>query len=296
MIEIPRKLLSGLKRHLFRNSASAHVRDMKKLWNGLSQNSRLGYIAHLQSGAEWDEAEFATVGSRFVERMMDRYDEYGVFPPAQSSILEIGCGVGRYCRPLASRFKVVLGFDISAEMIAQASDRCADLDNVQFQLNDGSSLANQPDESVEYCLCAGVFQHITHLDVIESYLHEALRVLVPGGLFLFQFEANRTEAIGRDQFGAKITADFLDTALQQDRYAIRECSQDPHDPVQNLVIVLEKGDGSKPPKSRRSFRDAPMIERGWISGIYDGIKTPTAMHRRLAAEPVPMTFYDRADA
>jgi hypothetical protein len=58
-----RKILAELKRHLFCNSASAHVKDMKKLWKGLSQNSRLGFIAHLQSGAEWDEEEFATVGS-----------------------------------------------------------------------------------------------------------------------------------------------------------------------------------------------------------------------------------------
>ena len=265
---------------------------MKKLWNGLSKNSRLGFISHLQSGAEWNKEEFAIVGERFVERMMDRYDDYGVFPPGQSTILEIGCGVGRYCRPLASRFKNVLGFDISAEMIAQATARCAALDNVRFQLNDGTSLADQPDASVEYCLCAGVFQHITHIEVIERYLREALRVLVPGGLFLFQFEANRSEAIGREQFGAKITADKLDAALRDQGYLIRECSQDPHDPVQNLVIVLEKTDGTKASTSQRSFRDVPMTERGWISGIYDGIKTRTSMHRRLSADPAPMTFYD----
>lgn len=286
------KILSGLRRRLFRDSASAHVRDMKNLWNGLSQNSRLGFISHLQHGAEWNEDEFAVVGERFVERMMDRYNDYGSFPASQSTIVEIGCGVGRYCRPLASRFKNVLGYDISAEMISQATARCAGLDNVRFQLNDGRSLANQSDASVEYCLCAGVFQHITHVDVIVRYLIEALRVLVPGGLFLFQFEANRTESIGHDQFGAKITAKILDTALQNENYSIRECSQDPHDPVQNLVIVLEKTDGTDASRSHRSFRDAPMIERGWISGIYDGIETQTTMHRRLAAAPVPMTFYD----
>ncbi len=31
-------------------------------------------------------------------------------------------------------------------------------------------------------------EHITDIDVILSYIKEALRVLKPGGLFLFQFE------------------------------------------------------------------------------------------------------------
>jgi SAM-dependent methyltransferase len=288
----PRKILSDLKLYLRRHSASAHVEEMKSLWNHQSRTSRLGFIAHLSPGAKWNDDEFCVVGERFVERIMDRFDGYGPFPAEQSTILEIGCGVGRFSRPLASRFKTVLGYDISAEMIEHARARCAGLENVRLQVNDGTSLNDQPDESVEYCLCAGVFQHITHADVIAQYVVEALRVLAAGGLFLFQFEANRTAAMGRHQRGARITAGILDAALQRENYLIRECSQDPRDPVRNLVVVLEKTDGSNTTPERRSFRDAPLIERGWISGIYDGIETQTTMHSRLTAEPLPMTFYD----
>jgi hypothetical protein len=177
-------------------------------------------------------------------------------------------------------------------MIEHARARCAGLDNVRLQVNDGTTLNDQPDSSVEYCLCAGVFQHITHAEVISQYIVEAMRVLVTGGLFLFQFEANRTSAMGRHQRGARITAGVLDEALRGHHYRIRECSQDSHDPVRNLVIVLEKTDGSDSTPEQRSFRDARLIERGWISGIYDGIETKTTMHDRLTAEPAPMTFYD----
>jgi len=288
----PRQILSSLKLRLRGDSSSAHVTEMKNLWNHLSRTNRLGFIAHLLPGAEWNEEEFCLVGDRFVERIMDRFDGYGAFPCAQSTVLEIGCGVGRFSRPLASRFKIVLGYDISAEMIEQARARCAALDNVRLQVNDGTSLDNQAEESVEYCLCAGVFQHITHIDVVMRYIREALRVLVPGGLFLFQFEANRTTTVGRDQRGARITAAILDEALRGEQYRIREISRDPRDPVQNLVIVLEKTDGGEVAETERSFRHAPLLERGWISGIYDGIETQTTMHRRLTAQPCPMTFYD----
>ncbi len=288
----PRQILSSLKLRLSRDSAPAHVTEMKHLWNHLSRTNRLGFIAHLLPGAEWNEQEFCVVGERFVERIMDRFDDYGAFPCAQSTVLEIGCGVGRFSRPLAKRFKSVLGYDISAEMIEQASARCADLGNVRLQVNDGSSLCSQPDASVEYCLCAGVFQHITHVDVVVRYIVEALRVLVPGGLFLFQFEATRTTAVGRGQRGARITAAILDAALRGEHYRIRECSQDPRDPVRNLVIVLEKTGAAGITSAERSFRHTPLAERGWISGIYDGIKTQTTMHRRLTAEASTMTFYD----
>jgi SAM-dependent methyltransferase len=288
----PSRLLSRLNRRLRPNSSSVHVENMRNLWNRLSQNSRLGYIAHLQPGAEWNEGEFAVVGERFVERITDRFEDHGSFPLSQSTVLEIGCGVGRFSRPLAERFKSVVGYDISAEMVEQARARCDGLENVRFEVNDGTSLGDQPDASVEYCVCAGVFQHITHIDIIAGYIHEALRVLAPGGVFLFQFEANRIAATGEKQVGARITAGILDDALRGDPYRIRECSRDSHDPVQNLVIVLEKTGEDDAEPQERSFRQARLIERGWISGIYDGVATRAVMHDRLAAGPRPMTFYE----
>ncbi|MCP4038219.1 MAG: class I SAM-dependent methyltransferase [bacterium] len=288
----PRQFLARLKLLLRGDRPSAHVEEMQKLWNHLSRTSRLGFIAHLQHGQQWNEQEFQLVGERFVERIMDRFDEYAVHAAEQSTVLEIGCGVGRFSRPLAQHFKGVLGYDISAEMVEQARTRCGDLANVELRVNDGTALAGQPDASVEYCLCAGVFQHVTHVDVILGYIREALRVLVPGGLFLFQFEANRTAAVGRDQRGARISAGILDEALGGQAFRIRECSLDPRDPVRNLVIVLEKTDGEACTPQDSSFRNTALSERGWISGIYDGIGTQTTMHTRLKGEAVPMTFYD----
>ena len=35
-----------------------------------------------------------------------------------------------------------------------------------------------------------------------------------------------------------------------------------------------------------------MIERAWMEGVYDGVRTDTDMHHRQAASIVPLTFYD----
>jgi 2-polyprenyl-3-methyl-5-hydroxy-6-metoxy-1,4-benzoquinol methylase len=146
------------------------VSRMRLLWNKLSRESRLGFISHLQPGEEWDVEEFHLVGVRFVDRMIERFEKYGNHDLNSSSILEIGCGVGRFIRPLAERFENVCGIDISEEMIKAAREYCSDLDNVTVTTNDGSSLAEFAEASFDYCICAGVFQHITHIEVIIEYI------------------------------------------------------------------------------------------------------------------------------
>lgn len=62
--------------------------------------------------------------------------------------------------------------------------------------------------------------------------------------------------------------------------------------MQNLVIVLEKTEDDDTAPQEPSFRQAQVIERGWISGIYDDVATRAVMHDRLVAEPRPMTFHE----
>ena len=262
------------------------VRRMRDLWNAQSRQSRLGYISHLRSGA-WDQQEFELVGDRFVARMLERFEEFGSVPLSESAVLEIGCGVGRFLRPLSSRFSQVTGVDISEEMLQAAREYCRDSPNVRLVLNDGTGLREIKDASVDYVVSAGVFQHITDFDVIVNYLREAIRVLKPGGILLFQFEGNRTEAIGAGQIGARITARDLDRALRQSPMLVREVTTEAHDPVRNVVCVVEKAHGSAP-----DFAHTALTERSWLLGVYDGIKTQTVMHDRLCAGPAPLNFHD----
>jgi len=269
------------------------VKEMRRNWNYLSSKSRLGFISHVQEGEVWDDLEFHLTGIRFVERMMERFQDYWSVEPSCASILEIGCGVGRFAKPLACRFKHVVGVDISTKMIEVAWEYCSGLPNVFFGINNGFSLGEFNDSSFEYCVSCGVFQHITDLNVIMNYICEAIRILKPGGIFLFQFEGNKEDPVGHETCGARITAKELDAALQDQPYRIREVSIDPTDPVRNIVIVLQKTfHGEITMETERSFQLFRMSERRWISGVYDDIKTKTVAHRRLKEPQKRLTFYD----
>lgn len=121
---------------------------------------------------------------------------------------------------------------------------------------------------------------------------EALRVLEPGGVFLFQFEGNRTEPVGSGQTGARITATDLDRGLRDSRFRIREVSMDPDDAIRCIVVVLQKPeDNGQSQQNADSFVKYPMRQRRWVSGVYDDIRTKTSMHERQK-NPLRLTFYD----
>ncbi len=265
------------------------IAGMRDLWNELSDKDSLKYVSHLQEGASRDVAEFHLTGIRFVDRMAERFLDYGGREFSLCEVAEIGCGVGRFTKVLASRFKHVHGFDISSSMIRDAKNYCSSMPNITWVNNDGASLKGLADASVDYVCTAGVFQHITHIGVILSYLREGLRVLRPGGLLLFQFEANKTEAEGERGTGARIHAQALDEGLGDLSFDICEMSLDPLDPIRNMVIVLRRTDA--PARETDRFAAFPVTERRWISGVYDDIRTKSAMHENLKKQFKPMTFF-----
>lgn len=264
--------------------------DMRVLWGSLNKKGEFDFISHLQSGAQWDQVEFHLTGIRFVERMAERFSCFGKTSLSHSSILEIGCGVGRFLRPLSGRFKLVFGVDISEQMLASAKKHCASLPNILLSQTDGKSLSQFEDDSVDYVVSAGVFQHITDFDAILSYIREGLRVLRPNGLMLFQFEGNRTSETGSGQVGAKISAKGLDLGLQNEMFKILEVSEDPTDKVRNIVVVIQK---CRPELAEEKlFTQFPIQKKAWLEGVYDDIKTKTRMHERQAAPELELTFYD----
>jgi SAM-dependent methyltransferase len=101
------------------------------------------------------------------------------------SVVDIGCGVGRLSRPLAARASEVWAVEISAEMLELARRYNPGLENVQWLLGDGHSLAGIADESVDGIVSLVVFQHIPDPKVVLSYVREMGRVLKPGGWAAF---------------------------------------------------------------------------------------------------------------
>lgn len=116
--------------------------------------------------AEWKQA--------LIDEVMLRHIESG------KDVLEIGPGGGRWTavlQPISARVIVV---DLTEQAIEVCRQRFADATNIEYHVNDGSSLSFLPDASVDYVWSFDVFVHISPPD-IDTYLGEFARVLRPGG-------------------------------------------------------------------------------------------------------------------
>jgi SAM-dependent methyltransferase len=102
------------------------------------------------------------------------------------SVVDIGCGVGRFTRAFANRAADVRGNDVSPRMLELARQYNGDLHNVDWIDGDGQSLTGIPDASADVCFSHVVFQHIPDPEITLGYVREIGRALRPGGWALFQ--------------------------------------------------------------------------------------------------------------
>jgi SAM-dependent methyltransferase len=103
------------------------------------------------------------------------------FPPGRGNVLvEIGCGEGDVLLAMASRYRKLVGTEMSAIRLDRARARLAAFDFTGI-LAQNESLAPIADESVDRVLSADVIEH-----VVDPYRHiaEIHRILKPGGDFI----------------------------------------------------------------------------------------------------------------
>ncbi|KRR28999.1 class I SAM-dependent methyltransferase [Bradyrhizobium retamae] len=100
------------------------------------------------------------------------------------NVLDLGCGTGAYHPGLKGRFGELHGVDVSARSIKLAAARHA---FVRYSTYDGSRLP-YGDGQFSMVFTIGVMHHVLPPQW-ESFVAEAYRVIVPGGLMLI-FEHN----------------------------------------------------------------------------------------------------------
>lgn len=163
--------------------AERAARGMRDFWDARARENAAWYVDTSLSYDDPDMQRFFATGEAIVA---DALDDAPVTPPGRGMALEVGSGLGRVCAALAPRFDRVVGLDISIEMVRRATE-LAPAQHVSFVLGDGATLGGIDDGTVDLVLSFTVFQHIPSVNVIESYLREAGRVLRPGGVFVFQW-------------------------------------------------------------------------------------------------------------
>lgn len=178
------------------NGTSDPGRDqsiMKREWDERARVNAMHYVA--SNKVVWEEDDFYASGAADVERHVtsDLDGLCGGRTPRGMTVLEIGCGVGRMTRHLASVFGEVHGVDVSPTMVATGRTKLANLTNVHLHETGGSDLSMFADGFFDLAFSYIVFQHIPFREAIISYFREVHRTLKRGCIFKFQVQGASIE-------------------------------------------------------------------------------------------------------
>lgn len=156
---------------------------MKEYWDERADEDAFYFVDNRLEYGDPDLAQFWDDGPELLDQILGSL-EVAVEP--EDEIVEIGCGVGRMTRPLAARGASARAIDVSERMIALAREHNPQLDNVEWIVGDGTSVAPIADASADACFSHVVFQHIPDPEITLGYVREMGRVLRPGGWSGFQ--------------------------------------------------------------------------------------------------------------
>lgn len=165
------------------SDVAAVADGMRSYWEARAQENAVWYVDTTMDYDAPDMGRFFATGHEVVDELLHQAP---VQPAGRERAVEIGCGLGRICLALSEEFGEVIGVDISETMIAKARQLVV-RPNVRFELVSGADLAPVEDGSVDLVTTFTVFQHMPNAPLIEAYVHEAARVLAPGGVLAAQW-------------------------------------------------------------------------------------------------------------
>jgi SAM-dependent methyltransferase len=161
---------------------------MRRDWNERARRNAFFYIASWRG--DWKEESFFESGEADYLRLVEPVLEELGFAPDGKTVAELGCGAGRMTRAFARRFGSVVALDISEEMQARAKNYLGDFQNIRWVLTDGATLGGLKTGSVDFVFSYLVLQHYPTAELVAGSIREMVRVLRPGGVFLFQFNGS----------------------------------------------------------------------------------------------------------
>lgn len=153
----------------------------REFWNSAAKENAAWYIA---TGHVAETEDFFQQGAKEVDDFLGKFN---IEIRPTDVVLEIGCGVGRMTRRLSELSSQVIGADVSDEMLDRARVNLANFPNTQLMLLPGDgNLPDVNDASVDFIFSYITLQHIANKTHQIRYIHEAARVLAPGGRMLIQ--------------------------------------------------------------------------------------------------------------
>lgn len=145
-----------------------------------------------QDGDEWQgQAAYCGVDYKTWKQSLANHI---LFPYLNQNyhVLEIAPGHGRWSALMADRVKELTLIDLGDKNIAFCRERFKNFDHINYITNDGKTLPDIKDESVDLVWSYDSFVHMAKTE-IDSYFSEIERVLRPGGKAVIH-HANRANA------------------------------------------------------------------------------------------------------
>jgi SAM-dependent methyltransferase len=156
----------------FRDSEKAQIEHYAKVGLGYV-NSRSQSVGHTVFLDFWINRILAPAIS-WQKQILD---------PARN-ILDPMCGSGESSEILLNKLSGSLIIsDISANMLGQISEKTRNNKRVQILEPQSARVMSIPDESIDLIFVSGGLHHV--YPILDDVLKEFLRVLVPGGVFVF---------------------------------------------------------------------------------------------------------------
>ncbi|WP_076418928.1 class I SAM-dependent methyltransferase [Colwellia sp. UCD-KL20] len=179
-------------------------------------------------------------------------------PRTFNVIADVGCGYGRSMKKLNDRYNPerLIAMDIDQEMLDETKKEVAlhNLNNVEY-VRCSSSMIKLEDNSVDMVFCHQTFHHLIYQ---PEALKEFLRILKPGGIFMFAESTKRyihswiIRLLFRHPMSVQKTADEYLTLIKASGFTVND------DQISYPFLWWSREDlaigenlfGIKPPKER----------------------------------------------
>src|SRR6266571_787625 len=197
------------------------MNSMRRDWDERARKDAFLYIASWRDN--WNEESFFASGEADYRGLVEPVVARLGFTPGETAMAELGCGAGRMTRAFARRFPSVTAIDISEEMQARAKSYLKDFSNVRWMLTEGVSLAGVETSSIQFVFSYLVLQHYPSAELVAGSIQEMMRILRPGGAFLFQFNGSHRPSMNwRGRFVSSVLDGLCSIGLK--RFA-RSCAR-----------------------------------------------------------------------
>ena len=135
---------------------------------------------------------------------------------ASTTLLDIGCGIGRLLIALAPEIQSATGIDVSAEMVKTARRRCAPFSNVTVIKGDGRGLGELDNEAFDVVVAVDSFPYLKQsgYQLVERFFAESARVLKPGGqLVILNYSYSENDNADANEVGILSAKNGLEVRL-----------------------------------------------------------------------------------